>query len=193
MSVNLRLRAPRVPLVVSHLDLHSKHIPLPRYGVPHDQEADIFVAERVKLSEFCFNVAHGNVAIKAIITIFGPQVSNGAVVIIIEAKFGISIHFSIVRALVVHIICVSFIIVQAGSPPLLLRVDQLRRSASRSEEEKQDQCELHTMPLRREGRSIARPVIVEQEQEVVDSKDRLLLDRDIEVEVRSQVIVDVLE
>jgi hypothetical protein len=35
-------------------------------------------------------------------------------------------------------------------------------------------------------------VVVEQEQEVVDAKDGLLLNRDIELEVRCQVTVDVL-
>jgi hypothetical protein len=35
-------------------------------------------------------------------------------------------------------------------------------------------------------------VVVEQEQEVVDTKDRLLLDRDIELEVPRQGTVDVL-
>lgn len=39
------------------------------------------------------------------------------------------------------------------------------------------------MPLRREGRSVACLVVVEEEQEVVDPKDRLLLDRDIEIVV----------
>jgi hypothetical protein len=115
------------------------------------------------------------------------------VIIAIEAKVSISASFSIVKALVVRIISAGFIVVQAGSPPLLLlRVDQLRRPASRGEEEKQDQCELHAVPLRREGGSVACPVVVEQEVEVVDAEDGLLPDRDIEVEVRGQRTVDVL-
>jgi hypothetical protein len=182
--------------MVSQLDLHSKHIPLSGYRVPHDQEADVFVAERVKLSVFRLVVAHSNVVIRAIIIILGAQVSNSTVVVIIaiEAKVSISASFSIVKALVVRIISASFIVVEAGSPPLLLllRVDQLRRPASRGEEEKQDQCELHAVPLRREGRSVACPVVVEQEVEVVDAEDGLLPDRDIELEVRGQLTVDVL-
>jgi hypothetical protein len=179
---------------MSQLDLHSKHIPLSGYRVPHDQEADVFVAERIKLSVFRLVVAHSNVIIRAIISILGAQVSNSTIVVIIaiEAKVSISASFSIVKALVVRIISAGFIIVQAGSPPLLLRVDQLRRPASRSEEEKQDQCELHAVPLRREGGSVACPVVVEQEVEVVDAEDGLLPDRDIEVEVRGQRTVDVL-
>jgi len=96
--------------VVSQLDLYSKHIPLSGYRVPHDQEADVFVAERVELSEFRFNVAHSNIVIRAII-ILGPQVSYSAIVVITEAKVGISANFSIVEALVVHIISAGFIIV----------------------------------------------------------------------------------
>jgi hypothetical protein len=166
--------------MVSQLDLHSKHIPLSGYRVPYDQEADVFVTERIKLSVFRLVIAHSNVVIRAIIIILGAQVS-------------ISASFSIVKALVVRIISASFIVVEAGSPPLLLlRVDQLRRPASRGEEEKQDQCELHAVPLRREGRSVACPVVVEQEVEVVDAEDGLLPDRDIEVEVRGQRTVDVL-
>jgi hypothetical protein len=177
--------------MVSQLDLHSKHIPLSGYRVPHDQEADVFVAERIKLSAFHLVVAHRNVVIRAITIILGAQVGNStiAVIIAIEAKVSISASFSIVKALVVRIV------VKAGSLPLLLlllRVDQLRRPASRGEEEKQDQCELHAVPLRREGGSVACPVVVEQEVEVVDAEDGLLPDRDIEVEVRGQRTVDVL-
>jgi hypothetical protein len=181
--------------MVSQLDLHSKHIPLSGYRVPHDQEADIFVAECVKLSVFRLAVAHSNVITKAIIIILGAQVSNSTVVVIIaiEAKVSINASFSIAKALVVCIISASFIVVKAGSPPLLLlRVDQLRRPASRGKEEKEDQCELHAVPLRREGRSVACPVVVEQEVEVVDAEDGLLPDRDIELEVRGQRTIDVL-
>ncbi len=42
--VDSRLRASLGSLVVGQLDLHRKHIPLSRYRVPHDQEADVFVA-----------------------------------------------------------------------------------------------------------------------------------------------------
>jgi hypothetical protein len=48
------------------------------------------------------------------------------------------------------------------------------------------------MSLRREGRSVACPVVVKQEQEVVDTKDRLLLDRDIEIVVPCQGPVNIL-
>lgn len=121
-------------LMVNQFDLYSKHIPLSNYRVPHDQEADVFVAERVESFEFRFNVAHSNI----VIIILGSQVSYSAIVVIIEAKVGISANFSIVEALVVHIISAGFII-KAGPPPLLfLCVDQLCRPASCGEEEKQD-------------------------------------------------------
>jgi hypothetical protein len=112
--------------MVSQLDLHSKHIPFSGYRVPHDQEVDVFVAERIKLSVFRLVVAHSNVIIRAIIIILGAQVSNSTVVVIIaiEAKVSISASFSTVKALVVRIISASFIVVKAGSPLLLLlRVD----------------------------------------------------------------------
>jgi hypothetical protein len=48
------------------------------------------------------------------------------------------------------------------------------------------------MPLYREGGSIARLVVVEQEQEIVDAEDGLLLNRNIELEVPCQGTVDVL-
>jgi hypothetical protein len=180
--------------MISQLDLHSKHIPLSGYRVSHNQETDVFVAERVKLSIFRLIIAHSNV-IRAIIIILEAQVSNSTVVIIIviEAKVGISSSFRIVKTLVVRIIKASFIVVQAGCPPLLLlRVDQLRRPAFYGEEEKQNQCKLHAMPLRREDKSVARPVIVKQEQEVVDAENGLLPDRDIELDVSDQRIIDIL-
>ena len=90
--------------------------------------------------------------------------------IIVEVKVGISAIFSLVKVLVVYIIRAGWIIVNVWPPPLLLLcVDQLRRPAPRGEEEKQDQCELHTMSLCREGRSVACPVVIKQEQEVVDA------------------------
>lgn len=48
------------------------------------------------------------------------------------------------------------------------------------------------MPLRREGRSVACPVVVEQEVEVVDAEDGLLPDRDIELGIPGQRTEDVL-
>jgi len=90
-------------------------------------------------------IERANIVIRAIIIILGAQVSNSTIVVIIalEAEVGISASFSIVKALVVRIISASFIIVEVGSPHLLLllllRVDQLRRPVSRGEEEKQDQ------------------------------------------------------
>ena len=145
--VDLRFRSPLGPLVVSQLDLHSKHISLSSYRVPHDQQADVFVAECVKLSDFRLGVAHRNALIRAmvniiiiiiiIITMLGVQVGNSTIVVIvaIEAKVGIS--FGIVKIRVAHIISTGVIIVQAGSPSLfLLGVDQLRRPAACGEEEK---------------------------------------------------------
>jgi len=150
------------PLVVSQFDLYCKHIPLFGYRVPHDQEANIFIAKHIELSEFYFNVAHSNVFIRDIIIILGVQVSDSAIVVIIKAKVGISANFSIVETLVAYIISASFVIVKAGpSPLLLLCVDQLRRPTSRGEEKKQDQCKLYAMLLYREDRSIACPVVVE--------------------------------
>jgi hypothetical protein len=176
---------------VSQFDLHSKDVSLSTYRVPHDQQADIFVAESIQLSDFRLSVAYSNVliiTIVIIITILETQVSNSTIVVVvaIEAKIGISTNFGIVKTLVVHIISTSFIIVKASSSLLfLLRVDQLRRPVSRGEEEKQDQCELHAVPLRREGRSVACPVVVEQEQEVINAEDGFLPDRNIEFEVPS--------
>jgi hypothetical protein len=121
--IDSRLRASLGPLIVSQLDLYGKHIPLSGYRVPHDQETDVFVIKRVKLSKFYFDVAHSNIVIGTIIINLGVQVSNSAVVVIVEAKIGISASFSIVKALVVHVISASFIIVKARSPPLLLCVD----------------------------------------------------------------------
>ena len=64
--VNSRLRASIGSLVVGQLDLHRTHIWLSRYRVPHDQEADVFVAERLEFSELHSNVAHINIVIRAI-------------------------------------------------------------------------------------------------------------------------------
>jgi hypothetical protein len=127
---------------VSQLDLYSKDIPLSGNRVSHDQETDVFIAQRITLPLFRLVVTHSNVIIRAIISILA-QVSNSTVVVIIaiEAKVSISDSFSIAKALVFYITNASFIIVEAGSPPLLLllrRVDQLYRPASRGEEEKQD-------------------------------------------------------
>jgi hypothetical protein len=140
---------------MGQLDLYRKYIPLSSYRVPYDQEADIFVVERVEFSEFCVNAAYSNIVIRAIIIIITillrAQVSYRAIVVIIEAKVGISPNFSVVKALIVHIIGVSFIIVNARSLPPLLCVDQLRRPTTYSEEEKQYQWELYAMLLCREG------------------------------------------
>ncbi|KAH9206214.1 hypothetical protein DL95DRAFT_488166 [Leptodontidium sp. 2 PMI_412] len=101
---------------------------------------------------------------------------------IIEAKVGIGANFSIFKPIIIHISIAGFIVLKVRPPPLLLLcVDQLCGPTPRGEEEKQDQCELHAMLLCRERRSIACLVVVEQEQEVVDTKDRLLLDGDIEI------------
>jgi hypothetical protein len=130
---------------MGQLDLHRKYIPLSSYRVPYDQEADIFVVERVEFSEFRVNAAHNNIVIRAIIIIIiiiiitillRAQVSYRAIVVIIEAKVGISPNFSVVKALIVYIIGTSFIIVKARSLPPLLYVDQLRRPASCGEEKK---------------------------------------------------------
>jgi hypothetical protein len=113
--------------------------------------------------------------------------------VIIKAKVSISTNFSIIKALIIHIISTSFTIIKARPPPLLLLyVNQLHRLALCGKEEKQDQCELHVMPLCREGRSVTRLVVVKQEQEVVNAKDRLLLDHDIKLKVLGQVTKDVL-
>jgi hypothetical protein len=87
--------------VVSQPDFHSKHIPLPGYRVLHDQQADVFVAERVKLSDFRLGITHSTVRIGAIIiTNLGAHISNSTIVVItaIEAKVSISANFTIVEA-----------------------------------------------------------------------------------------------
>ena len=52
---------------MSHRDLHSEHIPLATAGTSHDKQADILIADRIKVSNVLFHPTHSNVAFKIIV------------------------------------------------------------------------------------------------------------------------------
>jgi hypothetical protein len=47
---NSRLRSSVVSFMVSQLHLHGKQVPLSAVGIPHNKQADVFVAERIHSS-----------------------------------------------------------------------------------------------------------------------------------------------
>jgi hypothetical protein len=80
--VNSRLRASIVSLIVGHHHLHSEHIPLSAIGTPHKQQADVFIAERIKASNHSIDVFKSIIVVVAgIVTILGTKV-----VIVVDSK-----------------------------------------------------------------------------------------------------------
>jgi hypothetical protein len=129
--LNSRFWAFVVSFVMSYLHLHSKHILLSFVRASNKQQADIFVAKCVKVSNI-INVVKCVIVISTrIVTVIGTKVP-----IIVITRAGI-------------ISC------------LLSCIDQLRRAAPRGEEEEQNKRELYAMPLCGEGRGVACPVVVE--------------------------------
>jgi hypothetical protein len=90
--MNSRLWASLVSFVVSQRHLYRKHISLSTAGGPHHHQADVLIAECIKVSNFVFSPTSEIAAFKSIIVVAtGVLVMPGTKVVIAVASAKVAI------------------------------------------------------------------------------------------------------